>query len=93
VRVAGVDGGGRDGVANVGTRPVFDGDRTLLEVHLFGFDGDLYGRRVEVEFVQRLRAERRFDSVAELREQIARDCDEARDLLARASRGEPAQSV
>lgn len=81
VRVRGLNGGLRNGVANVGTRPVFGGGRTLLEAHLFGFDGDIYGRRIEVEFLQRLRSEQRFESVRQLQEQIARDCDAARAYL------------
>ena len=81
VRVRGLAGGVHDGVANVGTRPVFGGGRALLEVHLFGFDANIYGRRIEVEFVQRLRDEQRFESVRQLQEQIARDCDAARSCL------------
>jgi riboflavin kinase/FMN adenylyltransferase len=73
-----------DAVASLGTRPTFDGEEMLLEVHLFDFEGDLYGRRLRVEFVERLRREERFDSVAALTAQMARDCDGARAALARA---------
>jgi len=52
-----------------------------LEVHLFDFDGDLYGRHLRVEFVHRLRGERRFDSLPALRRQIAADAAAARALL------------
>ncbi len=69
-------------VANVGTRPTFhDDDRVLAEAHLIDFDGDLYGRRMELSFVHRLRAERRFDGVDALRAQIRADVLEARRRL------------
>lgn len=70
------------GVANVGTRPTVDGTRLLIEVHLLDFADDLYGQRMTVRFHQRLRAERRFDSVGHLREQIGRDIDAARGFFA-----------
>jgi riboflavin kinase/FMN adenylyltransferase len=71
------------GVANLGVRPTVDGgeEAPSLEVHLFDFDGDLYGRRLEVEFVSFLREEKRFDSLALLQEQIAHDANQARSLL------------
>jgi riboflavin kinase/FMN adenylyltransferase len=62
------------GVGNVGRRPTFHQEGpALVEVHLLDFQGDLYGEPLEVVFLQRLRAERRFASPAELKEQIARD--------------------
>lgn len=54
------------GVANVGNRPTFDGTRTLLEVYLLDFDGDIYGRHVQVRFLNKLRDEERYDSTAAL---------------------------
>lgn len=70
-------------VTNVGRRPTFDaGERVVCESHLLDFAADATGRRIEVVFVDRLRAERRFPSGDALREQIARDVDEARRLLA-----------
>ena len=72
-------------VANVGLRPTFQDSQGLLaEAHLIDFEGDLYGRKVELSFQHRLRAEKKFSGVEELREQIARDVDEARAWLARA---------
>jgi riboflavin kinase/FMN adenylyltransferase len=63
-----------DGIANLGFRPtVSQGHQRVLEVHLFDFGGDLYGMDVEVEFLRFLRGERKFASVDELRDQIARD--------------------
>ena len=62
------------GIANLGVRPTVSHDaRRVLEVHLFAFAGDLYGREAEVEFVRFLRGERKFASTDELRAQIARD--------------------
>jgi riboflavin kinase/FMN adenylyltransferase len=70
------------GVASLGTRPTVGGRELLLEVHVFDFAGDLYGRELEVEFVARLRDELRFDSVDAMVEQIHRDAVAARALLA-----------
>jgi riboflavin kinase/FMN adenylyltransferase len=70
------------GVANVGSRPTVTGDPTmLLETHLLDYSGDLYGRRVEVEFHARLRDERRFDGIAELKAQIEMDIQAARHFF------------
>lgn len=69
------------GVANLGTRPMVDGAQMLLEAHLFDFDGDLYGRELEVQFVARLRDELRFESMAAMVAQMHRDAVQARALL------------
>ncbi|MYD75069.1 MAG: bifunctional riboflavin kinase/FAD synthetase [Gammaproteobacteria bacterium] len=69
------------GVANLGTRPTVDGMRTLLEVHLFDFDEQVYGCRVRVEFVEKIRDECRFGSFDALKAQIARDCETAQGIL------------
>jgi riboflavin kinase/FMN adenylyltransferase len=62
------------GIANLGLRPTVSHDnKRVLEVHLFEFEGDLYGKDIEVEFLRFVRAERMFASVEELRDQIARD--------------------
>jgi riboflavin kinase/FMN adenylyltransferase len=68
------------GVANVGRRPTLRslGGRMLLETHILDFDRDIYGRRLEVEFLRHLRAERRFGSRETLRQQIAADVRAAR---------------
>jgi len=69
-------------VTNVGRRPTFpDALGLLAEAHVIDWEGDLYGRRVELSFARRLRAERKFDGVDELRTQIAQDVAEARRLL------------
>jgi riboflavin kinase/FMN adenylyltransferase len=62
-----------DGVANLGTRPAVGGEGFLVEVHLFDFDGDLYGRRFEVEFVKKLREEEHFEDIDDLVEQMRED--------------------
>lgn len=71
-----------DGVANIGLRPTVDGKRPSLEVHLFDFAGTLYGQHLDVVFRHGLRDEVKFDSVDELRQQIARDFEHARAWLA-----------
>jgi riboflavin kinase/FMN adenylyltransferase len=76
------DGEWLDGVANLGVRPTFDGTEVLLEVHLFDFAGDLYGRSLRTRFIHFLRPEKRFDGLAPLQAQMAEDCREARDRLA-----------
>ncbi|MBW3549252.1 MAG: bifunctional riboflavin kinase/FAD synthetase [Proteobacteria bacterium] len=68
-------------VISFGTRPTIDGSEPLLEAHLFDFRGDLYGRRIAVEFVSRLRDEEKFDGLPELVAQMHRDAAQARDLL------------
>lgn len=71
------------GVANLGTRPTVGGQpKRLLEVHLFDFDRSVYGQRIRVDFVARLRPERSFESFEALRQQIDRDATQARALLA-----------
>ena len=81
VRTA-VDGILRDGVASFGRRPTFDNGPALLEVYLFDFAGDLYDKIVEVDFVEWIRGEAKFDSAEALVEQMRRDEAAARALLA-----------
>ena len=75
-----------ESVTNVGTRPTFAPGRVLVEAHLLDFAGDLYGRRLELAFHQRIRAERRFSGPDELARQIAADAARARVLLAAETR-------
>lgn len=82
VRASHADGRSWDGVANLGTRPTIGGEKRLLEVHLFGFSGDLYGENLEVSFEKHLRSEIKFPSLDALREQIAKDAAAARESLA-----------
>lgn len=69
------------GVANLGVRPTVDGETRTLEVHLFDYSGDLYGKILEVEFVRHLRGERKFGSLEDLKAQISRDAEQALYLL------------
>jgi riboflavin kinase/FMN adenylyltransferase len=72
----------------VGVRPQFETGRgELIEAFLIDWAGDLYGRRIEVEFLKRLRGERRFPSVEVLVEQMGRDVDAARSLVAGSGAG------
>ncbi|HET7931929.1 MAG TPA: bifunctional riboflavin kinase/FAD synthetase [Rhodanobacteraceae bacterium] len=83
VRVSGVSERALPGVASLGVRPTIAGDGApLLEVHLFDFDGDLYGQRIEVEFIAKLRDEEKFADLAALRAQMDRDAAAARRILA-----------
>jgi len=82
VRVTLDDGSEHDGVASLGVRPTFDPPRELLEAVLFDFDGDLYGRTIEVALHHYLRPEAKFDSVDALRTQMDADAAQARELFA-----------
>jgi len=81
VEVEGIASAPVPGVANVGSRPTVDGTRSLLEVHLFDFADDIYGKYVQVSFLKKLREERRFASFDALREQIQVDARQARDFF------------
>lgn len=85
VKVHGVRDAAMPGVASLGTRPTVDGREVLLEAHLFDFDGDLYGKRIEVEFVQKLRAEEKFDGLDAMVKQIDLDAQAAREILGRST--------
>jgi riboflavin kinase/FMN adenylyltransferase len=82
VRVRLDDGSEQDGVASLGIRPMFDPPQELLEAVLFDFDGDLYGRTIEVALHHFLRPEAKFDSLEALKAQMDKDAAEARRLLA-----------
>ncbi len=81
--VATVDGKPVRGMANLGKRPTFDGHERRLEVHLFDFEGDLYGAELRTAFVARLRGELRFDGLDALKAQLAVDATQARAALDR----------
>jgi len=71
-----------NGVANVGKRPTVNGHDLQLEVHLFDFDQEIYGKKVCVEFKQKLRDEKRFDSFDDLKQQIIKDSQQAKYFFA-----------
>ncbi len=80
-------------VANVGKRPTVGGIEPRLEVHLFDFDGDLYGAHLQVEFRLKLRDEQRFESFDALKQQIARDAAAARQYLSATTAGEASATM
>ena len=80
-----VSGESRPGVANLGVRPTVDGEQRLLEVHLLDFEGNLYGQEVEVQFGKRLRGEKKFGDLGELKEQVLRDLEAGKALFAKGS--------
>ena len=89
VRVHGVGDAVRPGVASLGVRPTVASaspKEPVLEAHLFDFDGDLYGKRIEVEFVRKLRNEEKYPDLGALRQQIDRDAIAARKILGVAAR-------
>lgn len=69
-------------MTNVGVRPSVDGSRRLLETHLFGFEGLLYGLKLRVELYEKIRDEKKFSSVEELRKQIEQDSNKIKELMA-----------
>ena len=82
VKCFGVATRGLEGVASLGLNPaVQDGGPATLEAFLFDFSGDLYGRRISLEFVKKLRDEAHFASMDALAAQIRRDCDAAREIF------------
>ncbi len=80
-RVSGLGREPLDGVASVGTRPTIGGDKALLEVFLFDFDRDIYGEYISVQFVKRLREERRFADLPAMQRQMHLDVEAARAAL------------
>jgi riboflavin kinase / FMN adenylyltransferase len=83
----------RPGVMNLGVRPTVDGKNLRVEVHLFDWDGDLYGSPMRVHLVARLRGEQKFDGLDALKAQIALDAEAARTRLAGLAPGDGWQHV
>lgn len=79
--IIGKDQQKRAAMMNIGTRPTFEGKGQTLEVNILDFDDDLYGQRVDILFVQRLREERRFDSPEALVAQLQEDKKQVKDIL------------
>jgi len=82
VKVHGLGQDVLDGVAYAGSRPVIDDPRYVLEVHLFDYDADCYGRHIRVHFVEKIRGDIPFESFSAMAEQIGRDCSVAKEILA-----------
>jgi riboflavin kinase/FMN adenylyltransferase len=70
-----------DGVANFGIRPMYQLDIPLLETYLFDFNGDLYGKHLQIEFIRYIRGEAKLDGLEALKTQIAKDSDKAKTIL------------
>lgn len=77
-----IDGSRYQGAAYLGTRPTFDAGAPLLETFVFDFNGNLYGKKIRVEFIDHIRADAKFKSVDDLVKQMTIDCEKARNILA-----------
>ena len=71
------------GVANIGYSPTFDDNQFTVEVHILDFNDNIYGEQIRVNFIKRIRDEKKFSNIAELIDQIKRDIDAARDIFAK----------
>lgn len=78
-----INGSWFDGMMNIGTRPTFDGGQQTLEVHLFDFKEDIYGKEVQVRFFKRIRDEKKFSGKQELIEQLKADKEQSQELLSK----------
>ena len=76
-----VDAQSYNGMLNIGFKPTVDGSKRTIEVHLFNFEADIYGREIVVEFVKALRKEMKFDNIEELKAQLQKDKKAAMEIL------------
>ena len=76
-----VNGSNYLGIANMGVRPTVGGGRPVLETHIFDFEKDIYGTRITVQFVEKIREEEKFDSVEILKSQIKKDIEKAKKIF------------
>ena len=76
-----IEGKTHKGIANMGIRPTVGGTKPVLEVHIFDFNEMVYGKRLTVEFKNKLRDEKKFDNIALLKEQILTDISKAKKIL------------
>ena len=65
----------------MGIRPTIGGTKPVLEIHIFDFDSSVYGKRLTIEFKNKLRDEKKFDNIALLKEQILKDISKAKKIL------------
>ena len=77
-----LDEGAYGSITNIGMRPTFSESARAIEAHIFDFNRDIYGRQIKLELIERIRPERKFDSVEALKNQIALDLSKAREILA-----------
>lgn len=78
VKIKGLDANIYTGVANIGKRPTINGTKNLLEIHILNFKQNIYGKRIEVEFLHKIRDEIKFDSLELLKQQIQQDVNRAK---------------
>ena len=83
-----VNGRVHQSVTNIGHRPTFHGRKRTVETHLLDYSGDLYGRNLTVDVIERLRAEKKFQSAEELKKQIAHDIERGRQVLSARGKSE-----
>lgn len=76
-----VDGEKYQSITNIGYRPTFGHNELLIETHIFGFNDDIYRKRIKIEFVDRVRDERKFDGPQALVEQIKKDVENVKEIL------------
>ena len=76
-----ISGSWLDGMVNLGTQPTFGGSKFQIETYIFDFDQDIYGDELTIAFVERIRAEKRFESVEALRMQLREDQDRVKQIL------------
>lgn len=76
-----IDDSIHEGVANIGNRPTVNGQRSQLEVHVFDYSGNLYGKFISVQLVDKLRNEIKFDSFEQLKQQILADAEQAKERM------------
>jgi riboflavin kinase / FMN adenylyltransferase len=68
-------------MCNIGVKPTFDSKRETIEINIFDFDGDIYGKSLRIYFIGRLREEKKFAGIEELKEQLKNDRKEALEIL------------
>ena len=76
-----IDGKRYGAMSNLGRRPSVGGSRRLLETHLFGFSGDLYGRHIKIRLLQKIRGEEHYPTVDDLRRAIERDAETIKKII------------
>jgi len=76
-----VDGNYYPGMMNIGKRPTFEGESLTMEVHIFSFDENIYGKEVQVQFVERIRDEQSFEGIGQLQSQLGSDREQAEKIL------------
>ena len=76
-----IDGQSYPAMTNIGSRPTFGGGQRLIEVYLLDYNGDLYGRELAIDIIGRLRDEKKFDTPEQLKEQIAEDIKQGKEML------------